>query len=101
MWLQAYPAYHRGRRAESRNYVIEAQRIFEQLSVSDLELESHLLHDLAHTNSAPWTPWASLGDAHARLAIRRHLYGDQHPEIANSLVGLADWYGEHGKLKRH
>lgn len=50
MWLQAYPAYHRGRYAEARNYVIEAQRIFEQLGDSDLELKANLLNDLAYTS---------------------------------------------------
>ncbi|HEU4714253.1 MAG TPA: SIR2 family protein [Pyrinomonadaceae bacterium] len=52
MWLQAYPAYHRGRFVESRNYVIEAQKIFDEFSNSNQELRAHLLTDLADTNSA-------------------------------------------------
>lgn len=47
MWLQAYPAYHRGRYVESRNYVIKGQRILEEIGNTNIELQAHLLNDLA------------------------------------------------------
>ncbi|HEX3183499.1 MAG TPA: SIR2 family protein, partial [Pyrinomonadaceae bacterium] len=93
-WLQAYPAYHRGRYLESRRHVIEAQRILNQQGNSNPELQAHLLNDLAYTNLALSELDSVLEMFTQALRIRRELFGDQHADIATSLSNLAWWYGD-------
>ena len=100
MWLQAYPAYHRGRYIESRSYVIEAQRIFDQLGDANLELKANLLNDLAYTSSALGDVELVLANHMQALQIRRDLFGKQHTDIATSLTNVGHWYGEQGDLQR-
>lgn len=99
MWLQAYPAYHRGRYVDARNYVIEAQRILGQRPEPNLELKANLLNDYAYTS------W-QLGDTRIvqlyydeALQIRQNLFGERHPEIASSLNALGGWYRDQGNLQ--
>lgn len=100
MWLQAYPAYHRGGYVEARNYVIEAQKIFEELGDTSLELKANLLNDLAFTNSSLGDTKVVLANHLEALRIRRDIFDDPHPEIAASLSALGNWYGGQGDLHR-
>jgi len=100
MWLQAYPAYHRGRYVEARNYVIEAQRIFDQLNDTNRELQANLLEDLAGTNGMLGDYRTVLTDQMRVLAIRRELFGERHRDIAASLNGIGLLYGQQGDLRR-
>ena len=100
MWLQAYPAYHRGRYTEARKYVWEAKRIFEELQGTDRELEANLLSDLAFTDDMLGSFGSVLEYHLAALTIREELYGEKHSDIANSLSSIGGWYGEQGNLER-
>jgi tetratricopeptide (TPR) repeat protein len=96
MWLQAYPAYHRGRYAEARNYVVEARRIFRELGLTDRELEANLLNDLASTNDALGS-FSSVLDYHKKaLTIQQDLFGDKHAGIATSLNNIGVCYNKRG-----
>lgn len=99
MWLQAYPAYHRGRYIDARNYVIEAQRIFNQLGETNRALQANLLSDLASTNSMLGEINSILGDGLQALAIRRELFGERHPDIASSLSSVSSSYAVGGDLQ--
>lgn len=97
MWLQAYPAYHRAQYAEARNYVVEAQRIFDQLQDTNRELQANLLNDLYVINTE--TGHGPIDPSEA-LSIRRELFGELHPDIADSLDNLGNWYQNQGDLQR-
>lgn len=99
MWLQAYPAYHRGRYAEARNYVIEAQNIFQELRLRDRELRANLLNDLAATDFRLGRFDSVLKYLKQTLTIRRELFGKKHPDIASSLEIIGGWYGLRGQLQ--
>jgi len=97
MWLQAYPAYHRGRYLEARSYVIKAQEIFDELGGTDQELEANLLNDRAFTNKLLGETQSVLSDNFGALEIRRRLFGEQHAEVASSLSNIGQSYGELGE----
>jgi len=99
MWLQAYPAYHRGRYAASRDFVIEAQCLFRELNLADGELSANLLNDLATTDSMLGSFDSVLENYRNALEIRKELFGEQHPDIATSLNNVGNCYGEQGDLK--
>ena len=100
MWLQAYPAYHRGRYIESQNYVIEAQRIYEQLDDANLALKANLLNDLAYTNWELRERERVLANLDEALRIRRSIFNEPHPDIATSLGNIGNCYCTQEDLKR-
>ena len=99
MWLQAYPAYHRGRYAAARDFVIEAQRLFREFNSADGELSANLLNDLAITDSMLGSFDSVLENHRNALGIRKELFGEQHPDIATSLNNVGSWYGDQGNQK--
>ena len=92
MWLQAYPAYHRGRHIEARIYITEAQRLFDELGDTDLELKANLLNDLASINLELGNLESVLPHQTEALTIRQQLFGEIHAEIAMSLNDIGGWY---------
>ncbi|MCG3114043.1 MAG: tetratricopeptide repeat protein, partial [Candidatus Manganitrophus sp. SB1] len=99
-WLQAYPPYHRGRYQEAEQLVKKAISFFEQEQQNDLELKAHLLADLGFTSSALGDHKRQLEYSEKALAIRRDLFGEQHPDIATSLNSIGNAYGALGDHKR-
>jgi len=100
MWLQAYPAYHRGRYVEARDYVVEAQRLFDQLSDTNRELQAHLLTDLAGITHGLGESRTGLTNLIRALTIRRELFGERHRDIAASLNAISILYGDQGDLQQ-
>jgi len=89
LWLQAYPAYHRGRYNEASHIVQQALEIYGIHNLDNGLLKAHLLNDLSSC-------CAGLGDHNRALELddealemRQELLGVKHPEVANSLNNLA------------
>jgi hypothetical protein len=99
MWLQAYPAYHRGRFNEARNYVTDAQIIFNRLGDKNRALQANLLNDLSSIDDALGYSKLYLANQLEVLAIRRELFTEPHSDIALSLNNIASGYGERGDLQ--
>lgn len=100
LWLQAYPAHHRGRYNEALHIVQQAFGAYEAQGIGHTPMEAHLLNDLASCH-------ASLGDfsralvlGRQALEIRHELLGDKHADIALSLNNLANYYSELDDLHR-
>lgn len=98
MWLQAYPHYHRAQYAAASNYLTDAWRIFEQLESGDRELKANLINDLTVTSGELGTLF-SVPEPTEALSIRQELFGELHPDVANSLNTLSHWYGGQGDLE--
>jgi tetratricopeptide (TPR) repeat protein len=100
MWLQAYPAYHRGRFHDARNSLMKARRIFHQVAVADRELQASLLNDIAYTDTMLGQFSSILTDFEEALRIRRELFGERHEDIARTLENIAWFYGEQENWQR-
>jgi tetratricopeptide (TPR) repeat protein len=99
MWLQAYPAYHRGRYVEARDYIIEARRILDRVSAVNAELKANLINDLANTNLI-LGDYSSVWSNHMEvLHIRQELFGERHSDIATSLNNVGGVYYNQGDLQ--
>jgi tetratricopeptide (TPR) repeat protein len=98
MWLQGYPAYHRGRFIEARNYVLEAKRVFDELNETDDELEAHLINDIGSTDFALGDFRSALADHLKALEIRRALFGETHADVAHSLDNVSSSFANLGNL---
>ena len=98
IWLQAYPAYHRGRYTEARNYLLEAKKYFDEFTKSDDELAAHLLNDIATTDFT-LSAFHSAQAGHLKaLEVRRTLFGEKHTEIAMCLSNVSSDYRQLGNL---
>jgi tetratricopeptide (TPR) repeat protein len=100
MWLQGYPAYHRARYVEARNYVVEAHNIFEHLNETNSTLQANLLNDLGATGALLGEYDSVLPNFLRALSIRHELYGERHEDIATLLESIGWFYGEKGHYQR-
>jgi tetratricopeptide (TPR) repeat protein len=100
IWLQAYPAHHRGLYKDAQAWVIKAQVIFSELGLEDRQLEAHLWSDLAVTYWAMGEARIGLECQEKALAIRRKFLGNNHKDTALSLLGIASYYGGLGEHNR-
>ncbi len=89
LWLQAYPAHHRGRYDEALRIVQKALAVYGNQSSGHTSLKANLLDDIASCS-------ASLGDYRSALELgkqaldmRRGLLGDKHDDVAFSLSNLS------------
>ena len=96
LWLQAYPAYHRGYYNEAYGIVQRTWVAYEAHSLSTSPLNAHLLNDLASCSSNLGNYSRALGLCERALKMRRELFGDKHPDIAISLANLASYHGDLG-----
>ncbi|MGZ4969615.1 MAG: tetratricopeptide repeat protein [Methylobacter sp.] len=99
-WLQAYPAYHWGRYHEAKQGIEQARELYELSPVPDAELNAHLLSDLGSVIEALGNAEAALKLGEAALAIRKELFGEQHPDTADSLNNVAGYYYALGNAQR-
>ncbi len=84
LWLQAYPAYHRGQGVVANRLVDAALAELEATS-GDRELEAHLRHDLSTTLAMMGQHAEALALAEEALAIRRVMPGEQQLDLAQAL----------------
>ena len=99
LWLQAYPAYHRGRYKEASTIVHKALQAYEDHQLDDLALKANLLNDISstasHINGARREDIKTSEEA---LAIQCKLFDKAHPDTAISLSNLAGYYAHLGDI---
>jgi DNA polymerase III delta prime subunit len=100
MWLQAYPEYYRGRYVKAKDLVLEAKRLFDDLTTDNRALQASLLNDLANINLELGDSDLVLRNQMEALRIRRELFGESHRDVAISLSNLGGWFYKQGDFKR-
>ena len=96
-WLQAYPAFHRRQPQEIKRHIELALDEYQQQGFADRPLLAHLYNDLAYSLDELGEPKRALELAEQGLAIRRDLFGERHPDTANSLHNIAAYLLSLGK----
>jgi hypothetical protein len=81
-WPQAYPPFHQGQPHEVRRRIEQAVAEYEEKGCDDLALRANLYNDLAYSLGALGLNKRALELSEQALAIQRHLFSDQHPDIA-------------------
>jgi tetratricopeptide (TPR) repeat protein len=100
MWLQAYPAYHWGHYEGIKRDLERALALYEQASQLNPALQAHLFNDLTYVNEMMGNYKVALNLGEQALAIRRELYGEEHPDTVLSLCNIASCHsglGAHEK----
>ncbi|HEY3276103.1 MAG TPA: tetratricopeptide repeat protein [Syntrophorhabdaceae bacterium] len=99
-WLQAYPPFHRGQPREIKRLVEISHSEYDQHGCNDRPLLAHLNNDLAFSICELGDPKGALELAEQVLAVRRELFGERHPDTADSLNNVAICCGKLGDPKR-
>lgn len=92
LWLQGYPAYHRGRYEESSRIVQKALETYGIYSLDNGLLKSHLLNDLSSCYAALYDYSRALELGSTALEMQRELLGNKHPDVATSLSNLTSYH---------
>jgi hypothetical protein len=92
LWLQAYPAWHWGRYREAKQYIERAQALYAQSAKQDVTLKAHLLNDLGAVTNKLGNAKSALKLGEEALSLRRKLFGEEHPDTAQSLNNIASYY---------
>jgi tetratricopeptide (TPR) repeat protein len=100
LWLQAYPAYHRGRYDEAHRILQQALAEYEVKKLDSQPLKANLLHDIAYILHSKGAIHESLRVGGEALQIRRDCFGDKHPDVAMSLSLLAGIHQDIGDFPR-
>lgn len=100
LWLQAYPAYHRGHYEESYQVLQRALAEYEVHGLDNTPLKANLLSDLAYILLCRGAISDSLKIAGEALQLRRDCFGDIHPDVASSLNNLVNVYSALGDYLR-
>ena len=105
LWLEAYPAYERGRYKEAFAIVQKAIKIYEEQKLDDPLLKANLLNDFANVSrKANGATQESIREiiriATEVLEIRKKYLGEKHSDIARSLSNLASYYSHLGNKTR-
>lgn len=87
VWLQAYPAFHRGNFLEAKTILDETWNI--DLYQEDAEFRAHLLHDLGTVYLSFEKFSKGLEFLAEALEIRQNLFGQDNPDVALSLSNMA------------
>ncbi|MEA3277183.1 MAG: tetratricopeptide repeat protein [Pseudomonadota bacterium] len=88
-WLQIYPSVHRRQPREIQRSVERAFAEYKRQGCDDDALLASLYNDHAYALHDLGDMKRALGLAEKALAIRRRLFGDRHPDTANSLNNVA------------
>lgn len=89
LWLQAYPADHRGRYNEAAHIVQQALETYESNKLAAPILEAHLFNDIATCQTNLGDYRHALESCSLALNLRREIYGDKHPDVATSYINHA------------
>ncbi len=100
LWLQAYPAHHRGRYNEAFRIVQQALEAYEAQDFGRTLLKANLLNDLASCHAALGNYPRALELGKQALEMRHKLLGNKHPDVATSLNNLASFYAKLGERPR-
>jgi tetratricopeptide (TPR) repeat protein len=98
LWLEAYPAWHRGNYVESRRLLENA---IARLNRPDeaKELQGHLLHDLGTVFGNLGDPRLALEYQKKALLLRRELLGERHQDTALSYNNVGNTYCDLGDFR--
>lgn len=91
-WLQGYPPFHRGHYQEAKEWLEKVLILFHNGKGTDKVLEAHLLSNLGAIYFKLGDAKQELEYAKKELAIRQELYGERHPDIAESLASISSAY---------
>jgi tetratricopeptide (TPR) repeat protein len=98
LWLEAYPAWHRGEYRESRR-LLECATACLSLPHEATELDAHLLNDLGTTSIDLGNYSEALEHQRKALALRRELLDEKHPDTAVSYDNVGSAYGKLGEYQ--
>jgi tetratricopeptide (TPR) repeat protein len=99
-WLQIYVPLQRGQPQEMRRLIERAQTEYQEQGCDDEALLATLHHDFAYAVDAQGEPKRALELAGQALAMRRGLFGEDHPDTARSLGNVANYTGVLGDQQR-
>lgn len=85
LWLQAYPAHHRGKNEEALAFIDQALELLETSGSNDPLLKAHLLNDRSTTLAGLLKFNSCLEPTEQALEIRLSLLGEKHSDTAMSL----------------
>jgi len=97
IWLQAYPAYHRGQAAMAEERVRMARAVSGAPAEGYEELEAHLKNDHGTTLNLLGRYEEALAFKEQALTIRRAALGEEHPDTAASLNNVGYTLGALGR----
>lgn len=97
LWLEAYPAYQRGRYQEAFAIVQKTIKTYEEQKIDDPLLKANLLNDFANVSrkakgDTPENTKEIITIAVQALEIRKKYLGEKHSDIATSLGNLASFH---------
>jgi tetratricopeptide (TPR) repeat protein len=98
LWLQAYPAYHRGHFDEAYQILQLALKEYEAKALDNQPLKANLLHDTAYILFRKNEFRESLKIGEEALRIRQECFNEMHPDTAMSLNTVANIYRRLGNL---
>jgi len=85
LWLQAYPAHHRGKNGEALTFIDRALELLSASKIDDPLLKAHLLNDRSTTLCGLLKFDVCLEPTEEALNIRLSLLGEKHSDTAMSL----------------
>ena len=90
LWLQAYPAYHRGHYDEVHKILRNALAEYIEQKLDYPALNANLLHDTAYILTRNGAFRDALKTGEEALRIQKAYFSEAHPDIALSLNTLAN-----------
>jgi tetratricopeptide (TPR) repeat protein/predicted MPP superfamily phosphohydrolase len=99
LWLQAFPAYHRGRYDDAMSLVNEAVAVYATHGLDEPVLKAHLLHDRSKILTATGQPQQAFVAAREALDLRRQALGEDAVDTARAMQNLATAHGILGDYK--
>lgn len=88
IWLQAYPAHHRGKDKEALKWIQQALSLFETRGLTDLPLKGNLLNDLGTSFSMVGRYEEALRSTKEALNIRLSVLGELNSDTAMAFHNL-------------
>ncbi|HRH42773.1 MAG TPA: tetratricopeptide repeat protein, partial [Pyrinomonadaceae bacterium] len=84
IWLKAYPVWHRGDYKNSQNYLEESLKFYENNSLNKQELQANIIGDLGVIYGDLGNHQKALEYQEKALELRKEIFGEKHPNTANS-----------------
>ncbi len=92
IWLQAYPAFHRGRYKEAHAQIFRAMACLSQEEGGNRRLEAWLWNDLGAIEGKLGDISSSMGSHLKALEIRQQALGEDHPDTVLSQQNITSNY---------
>ena len=99
-WLQAYPSSHRSQFGDTQKTIEQALEEYKRYHCDTPELLAHLYSAQAFVLGAFGDFNQALALAHQAFEIRRNLFNESHPDVAESLSNIASYTYDLGDPKQ-